>query len=220
MWLFYIKKNTLIFIISIVASIFYCSWPIGYLLNSKVSKDSLASGLEAVSQPYNWLFIGSDIVSSLLACYVCYLLWKKIKSKAIDKYIIWSLISVSIFGVFTILDALIPEHCVPNFQVCPSFTQDHILLVHGFFSIIASLFLFFSLLIIWIKEIKHVLINIMLFGYIVFGAISLIEAIIPGDEGNWSQHYYITLCSAWLIIFPYAILLSVNRLKQRSESNI
>jgi hypothetical protein len=47
------------------------------------------------------------------------------------------------------------------------------------------------------------ILNTFLAGYILFGAISLLQAILPGKNGNWSQDYYITLCSLWIAIIPY-----------------
>ena len=73
-----IRKNLLtkLEILSIVAGILYSSWPLGHWLNLNVSKNSLASGLEAVGQPYNWVFISGDITSSLLIIIISLWLWR------------------------------------------------------------------------------------------------------------------------------------------------
>lgn len=198
----------LVLVLSIAAGLLYNSWPIGYWLNPAVSKSSLASGLEAVGQPYNWLFIGGDVLSSLLMITVCWMLWNRFKSNESAKLIRISLYCIAIFGIGTIVDALIPERCVPELQTCPSFTHDPTLLIHGIFSIAASLFLFASLCILWFHRRHNLVLNGMLFGYILFGLVSLVEAIVPGSNGNWSQHYYITLCSVWLVLIPFSIYLA------------
>lgn len=198
----YYKKLT---VLSIIAGVIYNSWPIGHWLNPIVSKLSLASGLEAVGQPYNWLFIGSDIVSSILIIILCMILWKGFRKHQPDGSIYLAVVCIGLFGLGTIVDALLPERCVQGVMTCPSFTHDHLLLYHGIFSIIASAFLFISLCILWFHKRKNVLLNILLVGYIIFGLISLIQAIAPGKDGNWSQDYYISLCSVWLAAVPYAV---------------
>ncbi|MEI9914457.1 MAG: DUF998 domain-containing protein [Candidatus Saccharibacteria bacterium] len=193
--------------ISLLSGILYNSWPLGYWLNNRVARVSLASGLEAVHQPYNWLFITTDIISSVLIVIVCGFLWKLYKDSKSSTHILMVLVCVVLFAIGTVVDALMPEHCVPNLMKCASFTQDHILLVHGLFSILASVFLFIALLILcWFRR-KNMLLHILLAGYIVFGLISLAEAVAPGYGGNWSQYYYITLCSVFLVCLPYGVSL-------------
>lgn len=216
----YLRKSQKLklWILSVAAGLLYISWPLGYWLNPGVSKDSLASGLEAVGQPYNWLFVVADIMSSLLIIVLCWMLWSALKKRRQIRATYLALMSVAIFGVGTIIDAVLPEHCVPNLEQCPSFTQSHALLIHGMFSILASVFLFISLCIIWLRQRQNILLSSLLFGYILFGVISLAEAVVPGNNGNWSQHYYITLCGVWLMVIPYAIeknalLLSTQRIR-------
>jgi len=192
-------------VLSVCAGVLYNSWPLGHWLNPAVSKNSLASGLEAIGQPYNWVFIGGDIISSLLAIILCWILWQRFGSSRAQRFIRISLGCIILFGAGTIVDALLPERCVPGVQTCTSFTQDHLLLYHGIFSIMASVFLFLSLLFLWLHQRKNILLNSLLVGYIAFGLISLFQAITPGKNGNWSQDYYITLCSIWLALIPYAI---------------
>jgi hypothetical protein len=203
------RYRSIVIGLSVLAGILYNSWPLGYWLNPAASRNSLASGLEATGQPYNWLFITTDVASSLLLMLACILLWRKYRSRIGS--VIWiALVSVVLFGIGTIVDALLPENCVPNLQRCASFTHNHLLLVHGMFSIGASLFLFISLCVIWFAQRRNVLLNALVLGYILFGFISLIEAITPGNDGNWSQHYYITLCSLWLVLIPYAVRLTAR----------
>lgn len=204
--------------LSIAAGLLYSSWPLGYWLNPSVSSSSLASGLEAVGQPYNWLFISGDILSSLLVILLCYLMWLIFRHAASAKLVSIALIFAVLYAIGTIVDALLPERCVPNLEVCPDISHDHLLLVHGFFSITASVFLFVSLFVIWLKKRRSLILNGLILGYVIFGLISLVQAIIPGNNGNWSQHYYITLCSVWLALIPYAVsLIVIDSPKQTSE---
>lgn len=191
--------------LSVVAGILYSSWPLGHWLNPAVSRTSLASGLEAVGQPYNWVFIGGDILSSLVVIVLSILLWRKVKSSKSYKLIHASLVCVILFSVGTIIDAMLPLKCVQGIEVCPSFTKDHLLLAHGVFSILASVFLFVSLLIFWLIYRQDKLTIALLVGYVLFGIISLAEAVLPGKNGNWSQDYYITLCSVFIALVPYLI---------------
>lgn len=171
-------------VLSVTAGILYNSWPLAHWLNPVVSKSSLASGLEAVNQPYNWLFILCDILSSLLVIFICLLLYRRYRNKELYRSIYFSFIFAILFGICTIVDALLPLRCVQGIRTCPSFTSDHQLLAHGVFSILASAFLFISLLILWFYNKKSVLIDIFLLGYILFGVISFAEAIFPGKNGN------------------------------------
>jgi hypothetical protein len=191
--------------LSIIAGLLYCSWPLGYWLNPRVATHSLASGLEATNQPFNWFFIATDIASSLLLVIVALLLWHKYKYSKIRQIVGVTLLCIVMFALNTIADALLPEHCIPNLMQCASFTQDHYLLVHGIFSIAASIFLFVGLCILWCNRPRKPFLRILVAGYIVFGMISLIEAITPGRNGNWSENYYITLCAIWIAYIPWAI---------------
>lgn len=205
--------------LGIIAGLLYVSWPLGYWLNPAVSKNSLASGLEAVGQPYNWLFVAADVASSLLVIALCWALWSALRHRQSMKPLPLALMSVALFGIGTIVDALLPEHCVPNLEQCPSFTQSHTLLIHGIFSILASIFLFVSLCAMWFHQRRSVVLNGLLLGYIFFGIISLVEAVVPGNTGNWSQHYYITLCGIWLMFIPYAAEKSARSLAAQAANS-
>jgi hypothetical protein len=198
------NREKLLYILVFAAALLYNSWPLGYVLNPQVARSSLASGLEAVNQPYNWVFVLADTVSSLLIILACSMLWTQYKHRA-NKVIAVGLLCTVLFALGTIVDALVPEHCVPNLMVCPSFTQDHYLLLHGIFSILASVCLFFTLFVSWLQERKNPLLAVFLAGYVTFGMMSLLQAVLPQEKGNWSQDYYITLCSAWLLFLPYTM---------------
>ncbi len=202
-----IRKNLLtkLEILSIVAGILYSSWPLGHWLNLNVSKNSLASGLEAVGQPYNWVFISGDITSSLLIIIISLWLWRIFSIKQKFKTIKAVLSCSIVFGLSTIVDALLPLRCVQGIKTCPTFRTDNLLLAHGIFSILGSVFLFTSLFILWFNLRRNIILNTFLVGYIIFGAISLLQAIQPGKNGNWSQDYYMTLCSLYIALIPYLV---------------
>lgn len=186
-----------------LSGLIYNSWPLGYWLNPPVAKAGLASALEALHQPYSWLFIGGDVLSSLLIIVVCWLAWRRLSVKRPNKLLAAVLINIVIFGIGTIVDTLLPEHCLPETSTCPSWRHDHLLLAHGVFSILASFCLFLSLIFIWWRH-RIALLNVLIVGYLLFGIFTLVEALTPAD-GNWSQHYYIVLCGVWLALIPYAI---------------
>lgn len=204
---------TTLTVVSIVAGLIYDSWPLGYWLNPDVSKDGLASALEGLHQPYNWLFIGADVFCSLLILGVAYMSWQRLRAQRQQtRWLAATLINVGLFSVGTIVDALLPIRCDPTIQVCPSFTQDHLLLVHGIFSIVAALSLFVSLALLWLHRPRSLVLNMVVFGYILFSVFSLLSILIPG-QGNWAQHYYLTLCSLWIALIPLSISRDITRQK-------
>lgn len=187
-----------------LSGIFYGSWPLGYVYNPAVAKAGLASGLEALHQPYNWLFIAADIISGLLILLVCWLLWLKHRTIKQRRLLDIVLLNMVIFGVGTIADTLLPMHCEPSLQHCPSFRVDYFLLFHGILSILAALALFFGLALLWWQERRSWVLSGLVFGYVLFSFTSLIE-VVGLKGGNWSQHFYLTLCSVWLAFLPYAV---------------
>ena len=187
-----------------LSGLLYGSWPLGYVFNRAVAKNGLASGLEALHQPYNWLFIAADIISGGLILLVCWLLWQRHKTIKQRRLLDIVLLNMVIFGVGTIADTLLPMHCEPSLQHCPSFTVDYFLLLHGIFSILAALALFFGLALLWWQERRSWVLSGLVVGYVLFSFTSLIE-VVGLKGGNWSQHFYLTLCSVWLAFLPYAV---------------
>jgi uncharacterized protein DUF998 len=189
--------------IAVLAGLLYNSWPLGYVLNPVVASRGLASELEGLHEPYNWLFIALDVISSLLIMLVVGLIWFWHRHR--DSW--WLRLTAAMvfgFGIFTTIDALLPIRCSPSLMQCPSFRQDHLLLVHGIVSIAASICLFVSVAALWWHQRTSRLLDAIMIGYLAFGLFSLIALFTPG-QGNWAQHYYITLCSIWLIVLPLAL---------------
>ena len=189
-------------ILAVLAGLLYDSWPLGYWLNPLVARAGLASELEAIHQPFNWLFVSGDVVSSVLVILIAVWLWRyKTGNRLLARLALGSTI---VYALLTIADALLPMRCDPSVSQCPSFRVDHLLLLHGICSIAAAVFLFVSLAVSWWHDRKNLWLNGLLLGYVVFGIFSLVAAILPGRD-NWSQHYYLTLCAVWIAFIPYAI---------------
>ena len=190
-------------LVSIVAGIIYNSWPLGYVLNPVVSQKGLASELAAFHQPYNWVFILLDVLSGFMVAVCAALLWRYAKAK-IHKAI---LVNFALFGVFTLIDALLPLRCNPSISVCPGILQQPELILHGAFSMLASICLFLSLALTWFERRKQtgsIIVWAFIVGWSLFGIASVYFFFIPGP-GYIAQHYYITLCSLWVAALPFVM---------------
>jgi hypothetical protein len=186
---------------AVLAGIIYDSWPLGYVLNPAVAR-GLASDLEGLHQPYNWVFIGGDITSSLMMVAICVYLCFRLRK--IERWLGLIFINMGVFAFGTILDAGLPLRCESAVQQCPNFIHDPLLFVHGIFSILGSVGLFFVIFFIWRRLPKNWIVRSLLIGYGLFALFSLIDAI-DDSKSAASQHYYITLCSLCLAFTPWAI---------------
>jgi hypothetical protein len=194
-------KWTLLTIIAITSGIIYNSWPLGYLLNRPIA-GSLASDLEGLHQPYNWVFIGGDIVSSVLIISVAVYVWHYHGQG--QKWLKAALLNTILFGIGTIVDAALPLRCVSEgTTTCPNFTHDPLLFAHGICSIVASVCLFLAIFYLWRRNSTSILLRLTLLGYAVFALVSLIDVLID-SRSALSQHYYITLCGICLAVIPWA----------------
>jgi len=193
-------------ILGCLAGILYSSWPLGYLLNPGVNQSALASALEAIHQPYNWVFIAGDASSGLLIILICWLLWRYYRSAKQRLFLKLVLVNVTVFALGTIAGALLPERCLPGQAGCLAWQHNPLLLIHGIFSILASFCLFLALLFIWWQN-RTLLLSGIMVGYIVFSLLSLYEAVGP-TQSNFSQHYYITLCGLGIALIPYGVHLA------------
>jgi hypothetical protein len=199
-----LARNTnwkLLTAVTIISGVVYNSWPLGYVLNPPVAH-ALASDLEGVHQPYNWVFIGGDISSSILLILVSvFLLWRYGKGRGWLKLV--ALYSI-LFSIGTILDAALPLRCVSSANQCPNFTHSPLLFIHGIFSILASVFLFLAIFHLWRQLRDSWILKIALGGYTLFGLISLYNVLVTSKSAA-SQHFYITLCSLCIAIIPLTI---------------
>lgn len=200
--------------LAIIAGILYCSWPFGYVLNPIVTAHhGLASELGAVGQPYWWLFNVMDIAACLLIFIVVSTMWR-----ATIKPNVWFrivLVSYASFALLTIIDALLPMHCLQSLNQCGDVWRDPQLIAHGIMSIGASLFLLTSAIAMWyygrskrIKKFDSIMYAI-LGAWTFFGVISILFFFFPGP-GYLAQHYYITLSSVWIAILPFVAILTGN----------
>lgn len=203
---------------AVIAGVLYASWPLGYVLNPEASRRGLASALEAVNQPYNWVFTTGDGLSSLLIIVMAWLLWRRLRPSRHPRLLAASLFNIAIFGLATIIDTWLPERCLPGLPGCANWRQDHLLLAHGIFSIIGAFCLFLALALLWWRHRSNRLLSVLMAGYLLFGAFSIIEALTPG-KGNWSQHYYITLCGVWLALTAYAFRRTFDGLSNTPEDH-
>ncbi len=202
------KQFLLAAYLGVASGILYNSWPLGYWLNPLVSRRGLASELQAMNQPYNWLFVLLDVISGLLVMIVALLLWRR--SRYLAQKI--ALATFAFFGVMTIVSAVVPMNCEPSLTVCPSLTQQPLLLMHGISSILASVSLFVSVCVMWWQKHQHKsakLMSMVLVGWIAFGVVSTYFFFVPGP-GYIAQHYYITLCSLWIALLPFMVNVQVQ----------
>jgi hypothetical protein len=195
-----VKKFWASLVLAAFAGVIYCSWPLGYLLNPAVSRRGLASELEALHQPYNWLFILLDVLSGLLVTAVALLLWRRSRDK-LHKIV---LVNFALFGILTLIDALLPMSCDPSLKVCPGLSHQPLLVLHGIASIVASVCLFVSAVLVWWAKRQYaasLLMSTLMAGWALFGIFSVYFFFEPGP-GYLAQHYYITLCSVWVMVLP------------------
>jgi hypothetical protein len=193
--------------LGLVAAIAYCSWPLGYWLNPYVGAHGLASELEAVHQPYNWLFVLLDVATALLTVVVAVLLGRLAMLRRY-RLLRLSMYSYAAFGILAGLGAVLPMHCDPSIHACGSIWHDPLLIVHGITSIMSVSFLFVSLLLAayFIRR-NHpkteflVALLTMLGMWGLFGIGAVIE-IMDRDKGNGLQHFFITICSLTLVVMP------------------
>lgn len=184
----------------VVAGVLYNSWIAGYWLNPMVARHGLASELEALHQPYNWLFTGADILCSVIIIGLAYRLWRRGLSR-LQKAI---LINYAAFALFTIVDAILPMHCDPSLKRCPDAFHDPMLVAHGVCSILASLGLFLAVVFSWWRAKREVLLQALIIGYILFGVFSLISLLTPGED-SWAQHYTLLLDGVCIVTVPLII---------------
>lgn len=187
------------------AGILYNSWPLGFWLNPKVSlAGGFASELEALHQPYNWLFIGLDVATGVLVMVVAGLLWQS-RMRRLGKL---ALLSFALFGVFTIVDALLPMQCAPSLAACAQIDTDPMLLLHGIANVGGAVTLFISAALVWqLRRARGggMLMRVLMGLWVGLGLISLYFFFIPGP-GYLSQDYFLLLTGLWVAAMPGMIL--------------
>lgn len=184
-----------------LAAVTYNSWPLGFWLNPRVSySGGLASELEGMRQPYNWVFVLLDVVTGVLVAAVVILLWRHHRSTLSR----WALGFFALFGLLTIADALLPMPCAPSVAVCPSWTVQPMLILHGIASIGSALALFAGGVLAWrMHHKRHTgwVMRSMIVLWALSGILSLVFFFTPGP-GYLSQDYYLLLCGIWIALMP------------------
>jgi hypothetical protein len=195
---------------AILAGILYYSWPLGNYLNP-VANRGLASNLEAIGQPYNWLFIGLDIMTGVVIVFITVWLlqWLRNKKAIWLRSAIWG---YGAFGVLTAIDAILPLDCVSTEQRCGAIISDPMVILHGIASIGSIGGLTVSIGAIWwlLVRSKHSgdilrwFLHLTAAGWLGFG-IATALLLLASRSSALSQHLFISVCSLWTAVFPYMV---------------
>ncbi len=197
--------------LTVIAGLLYASWPLGYWLNP-VANRGLASDLEAVHQPYNWVFIAFDIASGILICVVTIWLLQRLRN-AESRLLTYAMLGFGIFGLLTAVDALLPLDCISAVVgQCRSPLHDPYFIVHGIASIGSIGGLTLSILCVWwlamrdYQSAKHLrwLLHGALCVWFGFGIFTF-WLIMLSRSSTLAQHVFILLCSVWTVALPYLV---------------
>lgn len=204
------KRERMVFVVAavltVVAEVLYCSWPLGFWLNPAANRTGLASELGAFGQPYNWVFIWGDIISGVLLVAAVVVLTRLYKLQGTTRL---ALIFLAVYGVCGALDAAMPLHCLPSERVCGSVLGDPMLILHGGVDLIGSTALIGTLVAAAVVVRKHnpawrPWIYAVGVGGTIF-ALASGALYIWGGPGYWAQRYYITLSCVWVASMPFVL---------------
>lgn len=201
-------------VVTVLSGIIYNSWPVGYWLNPYIARHDLASELEALHEPFRWLFVAGDVVSSILLIFAAVVLLISVRRLSRSNLMVVALANAIAFAVGTIFDALVPLQCDPSVQRCMPYLHDPNLLIHGLFSILASVCLFVTMTIFWWLDKRSRLMRGIVVGYILFGVFSIVSIILPGQD-SWAQHYSLLLDGVCIAIIPFIISELIRKQKLR-----
>ena len=204
----------------VIAGLLYSSWPLGYWLNPRADR-SLASNLEALHQPYNWVFISLDITCGILLGIVCGKLLQITRRTSNPKTILGLRIAIfgaASFGFFTAIDAILPLNCLEGSSRCVPTLNNSSFVIHGIFSIGSIAGLTFSIVAIWflllvredaVVTLAHITPAMFLVVWLGFGALTL-YLVLHNQSSSLAQHFFIGFCSLWLITLPYFVCLVIR----------
>ena len=204
----------------VLAGLLYSSWPLGYWLNPQVDR-GLASNLEALHQPYNWVFISMDILSGIFAGIACRKLLTTVKRSSSQKTLLGLSVAIwgtATFALFTAIDAIVPLDCVEGSPNCPVSLHNPHLVFHGLFSVGSIGGLTVSIFAIWlllfvredaVRSLAHLTPATFLLVWLGFGIFTL-YLVLHNQTSQLAQHLFISFCSLWLIILPYFVRLATN----------
>jgi hypothetical protein len=197
----------------LLAGLMYSSWPLGYWLNPTV-ESRLASDLEALHEPFNWLFILLDIASGCLIAIGCWKLFALARSSEDSRSRLGLGVAIggaTAFGFFTALDAILPLNCLEGTPNCQTPLENPYFLIHGFFSVGSIAALTVSIVAIWLViflrnesviSLVHLTPVAFLLVWAGFGLLTM-DLVMHGESSGLAQHFFIAFCSLWLITLPY-----------------
>ena len=206
----------------VVAGLLYSSWPLGYWLNPQADQ-GLASNLQALHQPYNWVFILMDITSGVLTCIACRELLAicvRSSSHRTSLGLRVAILGAGTFALFTAIDAIMPLDCLEGSPHCLAPLHNPYFVIHGLFSIGSIGGLTVSIIAIWlllfvreatVNSLAHLTPAMFLLVWLGFGILTL-NLILHNQTSGLAQHLFIGFCSLWLMSLPYFVRL-VTRLK-------
>jgi hypothetical protein len=188
-------------ILSVMAGVLYCSWPLGPLLNPVVARNGLASELAAANQPYSWVFVYGDVVSAALLLIVCAGLVGNFRLRGVNTKLVVG--GILLFCLGTIVAALCRVPCVSALQQCPSFVHNPVTLAHAIGSVGSCFALLGAIVGLWWRRRQSVFLRLQAGVYIVSGAVAFILLFVPGREVVL-QDLFITICAVCLAALPWS----------------
>ena len=202
----------------VIAGLCYASWPLGYWLNPN-SAHGLASNLGAFNQPYNWVFIGLDVICGLLIIGAVWWMLMLVRRRH-HRNQVWletAIIGLGAFGFLTALDALLPLNCVETTQECIEPFKDPYFVIHGLVSIGSVAALTLSVIAVWwlivrdhrARKATRWVVDLLLIVWIGFGAGTLV-LLARDRSATPSQHAFILFCSLWVVIIPYYLRMTLR----------
>jgi hypothetical protein len=214
--------QTPIFWLGCLAAAAYSSWPLGFILNPRVSEHDLASMLEAPHQPYNWLFVAADVLTSVI---ISIMAAKQLSKRHANWKHVAAICSYWFFGLLVGIAAITPLNCNPEAGQCGPLINQPYILIHGFASIGSTFALFISLAILGAITLGRpknqkiqVAYSILLASWVLFGVGSLLELVLH-IKGNTLQYFFISLCSLTIIQVSTVLESHHGALKTGHDSN-
>jgi uncharacterized membrane protein YecN with MAPEG domain len=190
-----ILRNTVI-VTGFIAAILYSSWPLGYFLNPIIARQDYASELESAHQPYNWLFIGLDILTGLVLVILGVIQWRRTNRITFKM----SIVGYELFAILVIAAAVAPFNCNSITQNCVALAAQPAFIIHGFSSIFSVVFLFASLVllckVLYERHAKKLLYAVG--GVVVLWGLTGVLALYQLEvhvKSNLVQYIFITICS-------------------------
>ncbi len=201
------KHGWIIASLGLLAAAAYSSWPLGYYLNPKVGATGYASELAAEGQPYNWVFIVGDVLAGVLVLLIVWLLRHEFNKK-LRSWHKWLLGLFALFGILTIVAALLPMSCTPSISICPAENHDWRMILHNMVSIAAGMAIYVTAFMMWKRydrDERMLAIHIILAALTTFGILSFFYSVMPGPA-YLAQRYFLIATCAWIFLLPLSFV--------------